>query len=132
MDIRTRIQEIREAMGISRAELGQRLGVTQHAVRFWENHQRQIHSDNIPEILEALGVTPNEFFQTEKFQAPTKEKLPFLHAVTSLKYVDRTKLEAHLHRVTIEKDLLELALNESTEEIAVQLMRSLESQSNED
>lgn len=51
------IREAREARGITRTELGARVGLSQPAVSLWELGQRTPNLKDIPRIAGALGLS---------------------------------------------------------------------------
>ena len=51
------ITKLRERAGLSKAELGRRVGVTGPAVKAWEDPGRYPDAEKLPAIAEALGCT---------------------------------------------------------------------------
>jgi len=61
-----RIKELREARGMTLAELGMRMGVTPQAVSNWENRKnRGLNSSTLLRAAEALDVDPQKLLNTE-------------------------------------------------------------------
>lgn len=56
------IRQIREAAGITQAELARRLGITQAAVARWESGRRQAKIATLHRIAEALGLNLTVIF----------------------------------------------------------------------
>ena len=57
-----KLKAIREAKGISQAELARRVKVNQTAVSQWERETTLPSCEKIPEIANALGVSISEMF----------------------------------------------------------------------
>ncbi len=58
-----RLAELRQAAGLSQAELAERLGVRQSTVSLWETAARSPRFDQLPAIANALGgCTIEKFF----------------------------------------------------------------------
>jgi len=55
-----RISQAREAAGLSQAELGARLGVSQQVVAAWERKLTGIHSTSLAKLCEELGVSSDQ------------------------------------------------------------------------
>ena len=90
-----RITEAREAAGLSRAELSQRLGVTPDTVDAWEDGERVPRANRLMVLGGVLGVTP-AWLLTGEGTDPGMELGPGRDAV-------RTELEtirADLERAT--------------------------------
>jgi transcriptional regulator with XRE-family HTH domain len=51
------ITKLREQAGLSKAELGRRVGVTGPAVKAWEDPGRHPDAEKLPAIADALGVS---------------------------------------------------------------------------
>jgi transcriptional regulator with XRE-family HTH domain len=58
-----RLRELREAAGVSQAELGRSLGISQQAVGHWEAGNRVPPLDVLVRLAEVLGVTVNDFLE---------------------------------------------------------------------
>lgn len=58
-----RLRELREAAGITQAELATRVGVIRDAVAKWEAGNREPSWSNIIAVAAALGVTCEAFLQ---------------------------------------------------------------------
>ena len=55
-----KIQELREARGISVDELGRRMGVDAATVRRWEAGEEDVADGNLNQLAEALGASQDE------------------------------------------------------------------------
>ena len=64
-----RLYALRKKAGLSQAELGNMLGVTNKAVSKWENGKAKPTLDAARRLAEALGVSVNELLE-----APPEEK----------------------------------------------------------
>ena len=59
------ITQFREALGLSKAELGRRCGVTGPAVKAWEDPGRYPEAEKLPLIADALGCSIDALFGRE-------------------------------------------------------------------
>ena len=59
------ITKRREALGLSKAELGRRVGVTGPAVKAWEDPGRFPEAEKLPAIADALDCTIDALFGRE-------------------------------------------------------------------
>jgi transcriptional regulator with XRE-family HTH domain len=59
------LKEIREAVGLTQAELGKLLSVADVTVSRYEKGTRQIGADELPRIADALGVSACDFFEEQ-------------------------------------------------------------------
>lgn len=66
-----RISQAREAAGLSQAELGARLGVSQQVVAAWERKLTGVHSTNLARLCEELGVSSDQLLGLERAPRPT-------------------------------------------------------------
>jgi transcriptional regulator with XRE-family HTH domain len=57
-----RIHAAREALGLSQAQVAEKLGITQMAYAFWERRPVALRSDQIEKLAEVLKVTPDYLF----------------------------------------------------------------------
>jgi transcriptional regulator with XRE-family HTH domain len=55
-----KFRELREARGLSTAELSRRLGVDDAIVRGWENDEGEPGDEHVPALAEAFGVSQDE------------------------------------------------------------------------
>ena len=61
-----RLKELRERAKLSPEQVAEALGVTAHAIRYWESGRRQPHISDLPKIAEILrlkktkDIMPNE------------------------------------------------------------------------
>lgn len=55
--IGNRIREIRESMGMSRAELGEAIGLNANRIQQYENGRRKPKSEGLKKIASVLGVS---------------------------------------------------------------------------
>ena len=60
-----RVSEAREVAGLSQAELGARLGVSQQVVAAWERKLTGIHSSNLVKLCEELRVSSDQLLGLE-------------------------------------------------------------------
>jgi transcriptional regulator with XRE-family HTH domain len=56
----TRMEKQRLTLGLSRKTLGQKIGVTEEAVRYWEKEERTPSAEFYPLLAKALKVDPDE------------------------------------------------------------------------
>ena len=63
MSLGQRIQERREELGITRAELARRLGVTSTAVANYEGGKNALREDLLLKLFQVLDVDPNYLYQ---------------------------------------------------------------------
>ena len=61
-----KIKELREAAGLSQAELVQLTGADQTTVSRWENGQRLPRTAKLPELADILGCTIDALFGREQ------------------------------------------------------------------
>ena len=54
------IAQAREVLGISQAELAERVGASQQVVAAWERKYDRLHSDNLVKLAQALNVTTDQ------------------------------------------------------------------------
>lgn len=60
------IREKRLKKGLTQAELAAKMGYsTPSAVTMWENGERRVPSDKLPELAKALGCSINQLFGTK-------------------------------------------------------------------
>lgn len=57
-----RIKERREALGLTRTQLGDRLGVSKVAVRKWELGLAMPNADKLPALADALHCSIDELY----------------------------------------------------------------------
>ncbi len=55
-----KIQELREARGMSVDELSRRLGVHEETVRRWESGDEDVNEGNLSQLAETLGASQDE------------------------------------------------------------------------
>ena len=60
-----KIQELREARGLSVDELGHRMGVDAETVRRWESSDDQIDEGSLSQLADSLGVSQDELRHEE-------------------------------------------------------------------
>lgn len=60
-----RIREHREAMGLTRIQVADRLGVTKVAVRKWEVGLAMPNADKLPTLADLLGCTIDALYGRE-------------------------------------------------------------------
>ena len=60
-----RIKELREAMGLTRVQLADRLGVTVVAVRKWEVGLAMPSADKLPALADLLGCSIDALYDRE-------------------------------------------------------------------
>ena len=63
MSLGRRIQERREELGITRAELARRLGVSPTAVANYEGGKNALREDLLLKLFQVLDVDPNYLYQ---------------------------------------------------------------------
>ena len=59
------IAERREDLGLTRAQLADRLGVTTVAIYYWETGMRGISGAKLPEVAAALHCTVGDLYASE-------------------------------------------------------------------
>jgi transcriptional regulator with XRE-family HTH domain len=64
MNVGERIRRLREDAGLSRAELGRRIGVSGAAVGQWEKQANGVRPSNVEKVAEVLGK-PLEIFYSD-------------------------------------------------------------------
>ena len=64
-----KIKELRQAAGLSQAELGELVKVNQTAVSQWEREISLPACDKLPELADALGCTIDALFGREQVTA---------------------------------------------------------------
>lgn len=64
------IRQVREAVGISQAELARRLGIKQPTVARWESGSDAIKVDSLQRIADALGVSLTVIFSAPRPTEP--------------------------------------------------------------
>ena len=101
-DIGRRIREMREAQGLTLAELGARIGVSAQAVYNWENRQaKTLKGASLIRAAEALGVDLHVLMSDEPLQPllprdeqellSTYRSLPAGHQVIALRLLKALK-----------------------------------------
>ncbi len=65
-----RIRETREELGLSQAQLAERLGRTQTSVSLWESGKRTAGLDDLIHLADALGVDVNRFLPPDRARRP--------------------------------------------------------------
>lgn len=60
--IAAQVLKLREAKGVTVAQMADALGVSEKAVYKWEQGARDIPADKYPEIAKVLGVSAEQFF----------------------------------------------------------------------
>jgi transcriptional regulator with XRE-family HTH domain len=64
------IRRARESLGLSRVELGQRVGVTRAAVFQWERGTTAPRRDTVPKVAQVLGVSLAELLTSGPIDEP--------------------------------------------------------------
>lgn len=83
------LKRARLALALSRAELGQRLGVSDKAIEKYENGRDIISPARLSKILEALELTEKQFFKIKRgknFQGPKKREKKVLANIDRRSY----------------------------------------------
>ncbi len=65
MTVGDKIRNVRESIGLSQAELGEKLGLSADMIQKYENDQRTPKRDRIDDIAAALGVDPYSLLATD-------------------------------------------------------------------
>jgi transcriptional regulator with XRE-family HTH domain len=60
-----RLAELRQAAGLSQAELARLIGELQQNVAYWELSDKPPRSDALPKLAKVLGVTVESFLDTD-------------------------------------------------------------------
>ncbi len=71
-----RLKELREAKGLTQAELAELAGLSQRAISHWEQGQREPLWSNILTLCAALGVLPEAFMEAPEDRPPTPRGRP--------------------------------------------------------
>jgi len=82
-----RLRELREQVGLTQAQLGEKVGVGWLAVSRWENGTREPGWGYIKSLADALGVSCEAFRQPAANREPSKPGRPL-----------RTKAETQEHK----------------------------------
>ncbi len=61
-----RVHAAREAMGLSQAQVAEKMGVTQTAYAVWERHPVALRPEQIEKLAEVLNVTVEHLFVREE------------------------------------------------------------------
>jgi ribosome-binding protein aMBF1 (putative translation factor) len=61
-----RLHAARIAAGLSQAQLAERLGITQTSYAAWERHTLALRPEQIEQVTEILGISPNYLFGKTK------------------------------------------------------------------
>ena len=61
-----RLHALREAAGLSQAQVADKLGITQTAYAVWERHPVALRPEQIEQVAVVLGVTAEQLFTTAK------------------------------------------------------------------
>jgi transcriptional regulator with XRE-family HTH domain len=64
------IRQIRESAGITQAELGRRMGVTQAAVARWESGRRLANVNTLQRVADALELNLSIIFSAQPPREP--------------------------------------------------------------
>lgn len=67
-----RLVALRQAAGLSQAELARLVGTTQQSVAYWETSDRPPGSDYLPKLAKALGVRVEVLLGADLAQMPRK------------------------------------------------------------
>jgi len=82
-----RLTAAREQVGISQAQLAERLGVTQPTVAYWERQAMNIRSDVLARIARSLDVSSDELLGTKA--SPSRATKPAGKARQTFEAVSR-------------------------------------------
>ena len=66
--------ELRIQKGLTQAQLGELLGVTNKAVSKWENGSAKPSTKLIPKIADIFGITVEELFACKRFEAVSEQE----------------------------------------------------------
>ena len=61
-----RLKEIRESTGLTQADVGKKLGVTQNAISKYELEQRKLKVETAKKLSDVYGVSLNALLETDK------------------------------------------------------------------
>ena len=65
MEVEKRIHQLRKMRGMTQAELGQLMDLTQNTISNLEKGKRKVSTDELPRFAKALGVTVNQLVSEE-------------------------------------------------------------------
>lgn len=78
MEIKTRvakrIRELREARNLTQEQLAYKSGLNRTFMNHVENERRNITVESLSKILTGLEISFSEFFASESFQEPKRQK----------------------------------------------------------
>ena len=101
-----RLLEARQRAGLTQAELGEKLGLSQRAVAHWEHRRSPMYADQIVTLCEVLGVTAEWLLGIEPPQGkrgrPSKLQRQ-LEQIEKLPRADQTYVSRFLAQVLIER-----------------------------
>ena len=61
-----RLHAARLALGLSQAQVAEKLGMTQKGYADWERHPVALRAEQINQVIEILGISPNYLFGKRK------------------------------------------------------------------
>ena len=112
-DISNRIREIRNEQKISQQVLADRIGITMRSLQNYETHQRKFDSRLMPAIFDALGISPDEFFQWDSDSHPGEKRPPLLinDIMPYLSKLSSEDIDTLYQQICQAKSLLEVVRN---------------------
>lgn len=104
MGIGIRIRDLRKSQGLSQAELGRRIGLSQKAVTSYERETREPSVKTIKALAKVLGVTVEALFGESRKQEPAPKPERVAKNKRSVKVQELFgKLSANEQRVVLKQ-----------------------------
>lgn len=107
-DVRARIMELLQEKGLSAAQFAKMLGYNRRTVAYWKQHERAFNADTLPDVCEALKMTPNQFFGISDSAPEDKDSI--VAELSRARQLDESTLRQRLEQLRKEQLILELAL----------------------
>lgn len=113
LDIRDRMRELRIEQKMTQQLLANRLNITLRTLQNYELHLRKFDSRLMPALFDALGTSPDEFFQWDSSEHQGEERSPILldDVLPELDNLPTEKIERLYQQVCHAKSLLEVLIN---------------------
>lgn len=87
-EIGARLRRLREARGLTQAEMGERLGMSEAGYRHYESGRARLSADQIPEVADALRMSVQDLLVALKLAdpGPFGQPLPEFREYAHAKY----------------------------------------------